>query len=65
MEKAFKTMGYKTQVQPLNHFHEDYGLEGDEEGENDDEDDDDEDDDDMSEEEDALMDGEGGSDMET
>lgn len=63
MEKALKAMGYKTQVQPLNHFHEAYGLEGDEEGEEeDDEDEDEDDDDDMSEEEDALMDGaEGGS----
>lgn len=65
MEKALKAMGYKTQVQPLNHFHEAYGLEGDEEGEEeDDEDEDEDDDDDMSEEEDALMDGvEGGSEV--
>ncbi len=42
MEKAFKAMGYKTQVQTLSHFHDDYGLEGGEsdgEGENDDDDD--------------------------
>jgi hypothetical protein len=30
MENAIKAMGYKTQVQPLSHFHDDYGLEGDE-----------------------------------
>jgi hypothetical protein len=31
MEIALKAMGYKTQVQPLSHFHDDYGLEGDDE----------------------------------
>jgi hypothetical protein len=44
METAIKAMGYKTQVQPLSYFHDDYGLEGDdgeEESEEDDEGDDD------------------------
>lgn len=68
MEKAFKAMGYATQVQSLSHFYDDYGLQGDDEDdgkddpEGDDEEEDDEgssedDEDDMSEEEDALMDG--------
>jgi Zn-dependent M16 (insulinase) family peptidase len=58
--KALSAVGYKTQVQPLSHFYDDYGLhvEG-EEGEGEE---DEADDDDMSEEEDALMDGEEGSD---
>ena len=55
MEKALQAMGYKTQVQLLPHFYDDYGLKGDEE--DDEEEDEDEDDDDMSEEEDAMMDG--------
>jgi hypothetical protein len=42
MESAFKSMGYKTEVQPLSHYHDDYGLAGDEhdrgEGEEDEED---------------------------
>jgi len=47
MEKAFKTMGYKTQVKALSDFHDDYGLKagdddeadgGDESGSEDDED---------------------------
>lgn len=71
METALKTMGYKTQIQPLNHFHEDYGLSAGTDGEDNDEDEDDEDDEDedydsedMSEEEDALMEGaEGESDF--
>lgn len=67
MEKALRAMGYKTQVQPLKHFHEAYGLEGDEEGEDEDDEDEEEeedDDDDMSEEEDALMNGvEGGAEV--
>ncbi|KAK1770553.1 Metalloenzyme, LuxS/M16 peptidase-like protein [Phialemonium atrogriseum] len=70
MEKALTAMGYKTQVQPLSHFHEAYGLSDGQDGEEDEDDDDDDDDDDedgdddsMSEEEDALMEGaEGGSD---
>lgn len=62
IEKAFKSMGYATQVKTLSDFHDDYGLPGgDEDGKNDpgedDEEDDSEEDDDMSEEEDALMDG--------
>lgn len=63
IEKAFKSMGYATQVKKLSDFHDDYGLPGsDEDGPNDpdgddDDEDDSEDDDDMSEEEDALMDG--------
>ncbi|TDZ40042.1 Uncharacterized protein C8035_v004911 [Colletotrichum spinosum] len=49
MEKAFKEVGYTTQVKSLSDFHDDYGLKGDEdeeEGEEDDEDEDDDDDDD-------------------
>ena len=47
-------MGYKTQVQALSDFYDDYGLKG---GEDEGEEDDEDDEDDMSEEEDALMDG--------
>ncbi len=67
MEKALGSMGYKTQVQPLSHFYDDYGLKGDTEDEDEEDDDEEDDDDDLSEEEDANMDGaEGGSDeMET
>lgn len=69
MEKAFKAMGYATQLQSLSHFYDDYGLEGgdeddgktDPEGEGDSEEDDE---DDMSEEEDALMDGADDEDLE-
>ena len=43
MVKALGTAGYKTQVQPLSHFYNDYGLEADEE-EEEEEDEDDEDD---------------------
>lgn len=62
IEKAFKSMGYATQVKALSDFHDDYGLPGDDDdGQNDpdgdEEDEDSEDDDDMSEEEDAMMDG--------
>jgi len=32
MVKALAEMGYKTQVQPLSHFHDDYGLEGPDDG---------------------------------
>lgn len=56
MEKAFKAMGYATQVKALSDFHEDYGLPGgdDDPDEDEDEDEDEEesdsgDDDDMSE----------------
>jgi hypothetical protein len=44
MVKALGTAGYKTQVQTLSHFYEDYGLKADEEdGEEDEEEDEDED----------------------
>lgn len=45
IEKAFKETGYKTQVQPLAHFHDDYGLkpkDGEEEEEEEEEEDDEE-----------------------
>lgn len=38
MVKALSAKGYKTQVQALSHFHEDYGLKGDGEEEEEDED---------------------------
>ena len=41
MVKALSVMGYKTQVQPLSHFYDDYGLKADddeEEGDDEDED---------------------------
>lgn len=42
MVKALGTAGYKTQVQPLSHFYDDYGLKADEdEGEEEEEEDDD------------------------
>lgn len=49
LEKAYKTMGYATQVKSLSDFYDHYGLEGDDEdgktdaegGEEEDEDDDD------------------------
>lgn len=41
IDKALKTMGYKTQIQPLSHFHDDYGFEA-VDGEDDDVDDSDE-----------------------
>ncbi|KAK3359402.1 Metalloenzyme, LuxS/M16 peptidase-like protein [Lasiosphaeria hispida] len=57
MVKALSTMGYKTQVQPLSHFYDGYGLKADDEG-------DEEEDDDSSEDGDASMDGtEDGSDL--
>jgi len=67
MEKAFKTMGYKTQIKTLADYHNDYGLKGDDDGASDGEDDEEEeeegdDEDDMSSEEDAIMDGVDGSD---
>ncbi|CCF37671.1 peptidase M16 inactive domain-containing protein [Colletotrichum higginsianum] len=51
IEKSFKEMGYKTDVQQLAHFHDDYGLKGedDEEEIEDDEDEEDEEDEDDSE----------------
>ncbi|KAL8288669.1 hypothetical protein RB597_000669 [Gaeumannomyces tritici] len=52
MDKAFKSMGYKTQVQTLSHFHDDYGFKGedgdDDAGDEESEGDDSEDDDDES-----------------
>ena len=44
MVKTLAAAGYKTQVQTLTHFYDDYGLKGDEEEEDEEEDDDDEDD---------------------
>lgn len=52
IEKAFKEMGYKTDVQPLAHFHDDYGLKGDDDEEELDDEDDEEDDDDEDDSED-------------
>ncbi|KAJ9143690.1 Zinc metalloprotease [Pleurostoma richardsiae] len=56
MEKAFKAMGYDTQVQPLTHFYDDYGLKGPEDEEEDedmeDDEDDEDEDEDMSEDDD-------------
>jgi hypothetical protein len=50
MAKALGTAGYKTQVQTLSHFYEDYGLKADEEdGEEEEEADEDEDMEDGSE----------------
>lgn len=51
MEKAFKAMGYATQVKALSDFHEDYGLPGgdDDPDEDEEESDSGDDDDDMSE----------------
>ncbi|KAM7195297.1 Presequence protease 1, chloroplastic/mitochondrial [Rhypophila sp. PSN 637] len=45
--KSLSAMGYKTQVQPLSHFYDSYGLEGDDEEDGDDDDDDDDDEEDM------------------
>ncbi|KAL2197351.1 Metalloenzyme, LuxS/M16 peptidase-like protein [Corynascus similis CBS 632.67] len=42
--KALETAGYKTQVQTLSHFYDDYGLKGDEDDEEEEDDEDDEDD---------------------
>jgi ABC-type Zn2+ transport system substrate-binding protein/surface adhesin len=49
MVKALSAMGYKTQVQPLSHFYNDYGLKADEEGEEEDEEDEDGEDEDDEE----------------
>jgi hypothetical protein len=51
MEKAFKAMGYKTQVKALVDFYDDYGLEGPEEDGAEDEDEDD--DEDMSDDDES------------
>jgi len=40
MVKALSAMGYKTQVQPLSHFHDDYGLQGPNDGTEEEEDED-------------------------
>jgi len=48
MVKELEEMGYKVQVQPLSHFHEDYGLKGPESTDEDDSSDGDEEDDDES-----------------
>jgi hypothetical protein len=42
MVKALGTAGYKTQVQTLSHYHNDYGLEANEEEEEEEEDEDEE-----------------------
>ena len=42
MVKALGTAGYKTQVQTLTHFYEDYGLKADEEEEEEEDDEDEE-----------------------
>lgn len=46
MVKALAAAGYKTQVQTLSHFYDDYGLKADEEDEDEDEAEEDEDEDD-------------------
>ena len=48
--KSLSNAGYKTQVQPLSHFYDDYGLKGDDEDEDeaDEDEEGEEDDDDMS-----------------
>jgi len=43
MVKALGAMGYKTQVQPLSHFYDDYGLKADDDEEEGDDEDEDED----------------------
>jgi len=45
MVKALSTAGYKTQVQTLTHFYDDYGLKADEDEDEDEEEEDDEDED--------------------
>ena len=44
MVKNLETIGYKTQVQPLTHFYDDYGLKADEDEEEEEEEEDDDDD---------------------
>lgn len=44
IDKAFKEMGYKTQVKPLADFHDDYGFKGDDDEDDEDDEDDDEED---------------------
>lgn len=55
MEKAFKGMGYKTQVRSLADFYDAYGLVGDDEDDKVDPDDDEEDDSDEDGEDDEDM----------
>ena len=57
MVKALATAGYKTQVQPLSHFYDDYGLKADEDEEEEEDDDEDEDDDEEDGEDDGEDDG--------
>lgn len=54
--KGFEDSGFKTQVQPLTHFQDDYGLKG---GDDDDEDEGGEDDDDEGDEDAEMSDGSG------
>lgn len=49
MDKAFKNMGYKTQVRSLSDFYDAYGLEGDDEDGKEDAEDDEEEEDDSDE----------------
>lgn len=58
MDKAFKNMGYKTQVRSLSDYYDAYGLEGDDEDGNEDPEDDDEEED-SDEDEDMSEDGSG------
>ncbi|KAL2179182.1 Metalloenzyme, LuxS/M16 peptidase-like protein [Thermothelomyces heterothallicus CBS 202.75] len=51
--KALGTAGYKTQVQTLSHFYDDYGLKGDEDGEGEEEEEDEDEDDDEDDEDGA------------
>lgn len=62
MEKAFKAMGYATQVKSLSDFYDDYGLEGDDDDGKTDQDGEDEDEEGDSDEE--ADDDESGSDEE-
>lgn len=49
MVKALAAAGYKTQVQTLSHFYDDYGLKADEEDEEEEEEEDEDEDDDGEE----------------
>lgn len=49
MDKAFKNMGYETQVRSLSDFYDAYGLEGDDEDGKEDAEDDEEEEDDSDE----------------
>jgi hypothetical protein len=63
MEKAFKNMGYKTQVRSLGDFYDTYGLEGDDEDVTEDPEDD-EQEEDSGEDSDMSEDGSGSEDEE-